>query len=87
MSKCEKLLAKAKGSTNNFRFADLCKLAECYGWDLKNQEGSHRIYKNAELDVTHGCRQTFQNENGKAKPYQVKQLLSAIEHLEVKNEK
>lgn len=82
MSKCEKLLSKAKESANNFRFADLCKLAECYGWTFKNQDGSHLIYKNANLDITQGCRQTFQNENGKAKPYQVRQLLNAIENLE-----
>lgn len=86
MSKCQKLLQKAKNSANNFRFVELCKLAECYGWILRNQEGSHLIYKNDQLEITQGCRQTFQNDNGKAVPYQVKQLLNAIEFLEENDE-
>jgi len=80
--RCQKLLQKAQNSANNFRFNDLCKLAECFGWKFKNQEGSHLIYKNDELDLIQGCRQNFQNKDGKAVLYQVRQLLKAIDLLD-----
>lgn len=59
------------------RFSELCQLAECYGFELARQRGSHRIYKKP------GRRElmNFQDDAGKAKEYQVKQLLSAIEEL------
>lgn len=64
------------------RFADLCSLAEGFGFVLKNQEGSHRSYKLA------GCKRmmNFQNDGGKAKPYQVKQLLAALREQELISE-
>lgn len=82
MSRCSKLLAKAQASAKNFRFEDLCKLAECFGWIATRQEGSHCMYENHALDLTLGRKQNFQSVNGEAKPYQVKQLLDAIENLE-----
>ncbi len=85
--RCQKLLQNAQNSANNFRFADLCKLAECFGWVKKNQEGSHIVYKNDALGRMQGCRLPFQNNNGKAVPYQVKQLLNAIEVLDKTNDK
>ena len=85
MSKCQKLLSKAKNSAKNFRFADLCKLAECYGWVFDRKDGSHTIYENSELDLTQGRMQNFQEVNGEAKQYQVKQLLAAIEFCKEKD--
>jgi len=85
MNKCQKLLSKAKTSAKNFRFADLCKLAECYGWVFVRQDSSHMIYENSELDLTQGRMQNFQEANGEAKPYQVKQLLVAIEFCKEKD--
>ena len=82
MSKCDKLLVKARASAKNLRFDDLCKLAECYGWVATRQDGSHCMYENDELDMTQGRMQNFQNVHGNAKPYQVKQLLNAIEVVE-----
>jgi hypothetical protein len=81
MGKCEKLLVKAKDSPANVSFTEVCRLAVCYGWYFCRQSGSHRIYENPELDVSQGRIQNFQNDKGMAKPYQVKQLLAAIENL------
>lgn len=39
------------------------------------------MYDNSQLDVSQGRFQNFQDDKGKAKPYQVKQLLAAIENL------
>lgn len=74
MSKYEKLFQKAQESPNNFRFDDLCSLAELVGFEFVRSEGSHKIYKHD----SYPNRMNFQNKDGKAKPYQVKQLLDFI---------
>ncbi len=74
MSK-DKLLTKAKSSTDNFKFNDLIKLAELCGFEKRRQKGSHVIIKHKAHDVL----MNFQNKGGQAKPYQVKQLLKSIE--------
>ncbi len=81
MDKCQKLLQKARRSPQNLRFDELCRLAECYGWVLIRQSGSHRLYENVRLAPEDRRMMNFQSDNGKAKPYQVKQLLTAIENL------
>lgn len=81
MKKCQRLLTKAKNSAANLRFGELCQLAECYGWIFVRQEGSHRIYENLKLDMNSGRMMNFQNDKGKAKAYQVRQPLSAIDNL------
>jgi hypothetical protein len=83
MTKCEKLFQKAISSPNNLRIEEVCKLAECYGWVFQRQEGtSHGVYMHPALGNTPGSLMNFQSKNGKAKPYQVRQLLNAIEVLE-----
>lgn len=80
MAKCDKLFEKAKNNPRGLRFAELEKLAECYGFRFDRQSAtSHRIYK-AE------GRPEFLNlqpgKGGKAKDYQVLQLLRLIEKIE-----
>ncbi|MEJ7577831.1 MAG: hypothetical protein WKF74_12610 [Pyrinomonadaceae bacterium] len=83
MSRCEKLLNKAKNAPHNLRFEELCKLAECHGWEFVRQDGtSHAQYMHPALGNSVGSLMNFQEKNGKAKRYQVKQLLDAIEALE-----
>lgn len=77
MAKCAKLLEKARRAPNNLRFDDLCKLAECYGFTLQRQEGSHCIYKHSELPRV----LTFPKCTGTVKPVYVRELLDAIEEL------
>lgn len=77
MSKCEALLAKARNNPSGLRFAELCALAECFGWTLDRTRGSHCVYKRVGIMQA----MNFQNFNGTAKPYQVNQLLRAIESL------
>jgi predicted RNA binding protein YcfA (HicA-like mRNA interferase family) len=76
MSSCDELLNKARNNPRNVRFEDLCKLAECYGYvKRKAKGGSHRVYSKPNTTQI----MNFQNASGKAKPYQVRQLLKAIE--------
>jgi predicted RNA binding protein YcfA (HicA-like mRNA interferase family) len=77
MSKCEVLLAKAQNNPSGLRFGELCALAECFGWALDRRRGSHCVYKR----VGEMRAMVFQNLKGSAKPYQVNQLLRAIDSL------
>jgi len=81
MAKCDKLLEKAENSPNNFSFSDICELAECWGFEFQRQSGSHVIYEHQELAIENTRLMNFQNVKGKAKPYQLRQLLKAITHL------
>ena len=79
MSRCNKLETKARRSPKNFPFESICKLAECNGFILDRQSGSHMIYEHpAYPDV----RMNFQKgRSGNAKPYQIRQLLAFIDEL------
>lgn len=76
MSKCSKAEEKARSSSSNLAFSDLCRLAECYGFVFRRQVGSHRIYTHP---LHPEARMNFQDDRGKAKPYQVQQLLDWID--------
>lgn len=64
------------------RFADLCKVCDHYFGQARQTSGSHRIYKTPWIGDP---RVNIQNSKGQAKTYQVKQVLKAIERLEVEN--
>jgi hypothetical protein len=77
MSTCEALLEKARNNPGGLRFAELCSLAECFGWVFNRVRGSHHIYKRS----AHIQAMNFQDFKGFAKAYQVKQLIRAIDSL------
>jgi predicted RNA binding protein YcfA (HicA-like mRNA interferase family) len=77
MKACGDLLAKARSSPSGLRFSELCVLAECFGWRFNRSRGSHHIYKR----TGYVQAMNFQDVGGKAKPYQVRQLLRAIDEL------
>ncbi|MBX9928485.1 MAG: type II toxin-antitoxin system HicA family toxin [Gemmatimonadaceae bacterium] len=78
MSDCDDLLSKARNNPQGVRFSDICALATCFGWVFDRASGSHHIYKKA----GHRIAMNFQDVRGMAKPYQVRQLLRAIDSLE-----
>ncbi|MGO8733731.1 MAG: type II toxin-antitoxin system HicA family toxin [Terriglobia bacterium] len=70
-----KLLEKALSSPANLRFGEVCALARAFGFHLSRVSGSHHIF--ARQDVRELVN--LQDVGGKAKPYQVKQLLDLVE--------
>ncbi len=74
MTKKEKLLKKAQNNPNGISFTDFVTLMEQAGWELDHQSGSHQIWYSK-----NGYRISVQNRNGKAKGYQVKQFLTALD--------
>ena len=61
------------------RFADLCKVCDYYFGKPRQSKSSHRVYKTPWFGDP---RVNIQNAKGKAKAYQVKQVLIAIGRLE-----
>lgn len=78
MGRKEKLLQKARNSPKSLKYKDLCKLAEYFGYEFRNQEGSHETYKHPKTKSMMNFQPT---KNGEAKPFQVKQLLAEIERF------
>jgi hypothetical protein len=81
MSGNDKILDQMRREPANIRFVDLQKICEAYFGKPRNHGGSHSIYK---TPWQGDPRVNIQNDKGKAKVYQVKQVLSAIERLGVK---
>jgi predicted RNA binding protein YcfA (HicA-like mRNA interferase family) len=71
----KKLLQKALSAPQNFRFNDMVKLAEAFGFRLSRKRGSHHIFVHPE--VTEFLN--LQEVQGKAKPYQIRQFLRLVE--------
>lgn len=64
------------------KFSELCKVCDFYFGDARQSGSSHRVYK---TPWRGDPRVNIQNSKGKAKAYQVWQVLKAIERLEVEN--
>ena len=82
MGQVKDILKQLKQNPANVRFSDLCKVCEYYFGKARQSGSSHRIYK---TPWQGDPRVNIQNSKGKAKAYQAKQVLKAIERLEVEN--
>jgi hypothetical protein len=77
VKRCADLLARARANPASLRFAEACTLAECHGWVPVRQRGSHRIFQRPGSAPL----LNLQDLRGMAKPYQVRQLLAAIDDV------
>jgi len=82
MSGVSKIVEEMKANPKGIRFSELQKVCVFYFGRARQSGTSHCIYKTPWLGDP---RVNIQNSKGKAKPYQVKQVLLAIEKMEVKN--
>jgi hypothetical protein len=73
------IVAKMRRNPKGVRFADLCKVCDHYFGKARRSGSSHRVYK---TPWAGDPRVNIQNAKGKAKPYQVRQVLLAIERVE-----
>jgi hypothetical protein len=80
MTKIDGILAQMKQNPKNVRFDDLCKVCENFFGKPRKSASSHRIYR---TPWRGDPRINIQNYKGKAKAYQAKQVLLALEKLEV----
>jgi hypothetical protein len=75
-------LKQFKNNSKDIKFSELCKVCDFYFGDARQSGSSHRVYK---TPWRGDPRVNIQNSKGKAKAYQVRQILKAIERLEVEN--
>lgn len=79
MSDLKKMLDKMRREPASVRFAELQKVCDHYFGAARQSGSSHAIYK---TPWPGDPRVNIQNAKGKAKPYQVRQVLQAIDKLE-----
>ena len=76
------IVAQMRENPKGVSFRDLCKVCDTYFGKPRQSGSSHRIYK---TPWPGDPRVNIQNAGGKAKPYQVRQVLAAIDRLESKS--
>ncbi|BBO93064.1 toxin HicA [Desulfosarcina ovata] len=80
MTKIGDLLIQMQRNPKDVRFSELCRICDHFFGEPRQKKSSHRIYK---TPWQGDPRVNIQNDKGKAKAYQVRQVLLAIEKLEV----
>ena len=82
MTSVSDLLVRMRLNPKGVSFTDLCKVCDKYFGKPRQSGSSHRVYK---TPWQGDPRVNIQNAGGKAKPYQVRQVLAAIDRLERKD--
>ena len=83
MADIEDILTQMKRNPKGIRFNDLSKVCEFFFGEPRQSGSSHKIFK---TPWQGDPRVNIQNSKGKAKPYQVRQVLKAVDRLEMTNE-
>lgn len=81
MAQIEKILEVMRREPGNVSFNDFKKVCESYFGKPRQSGSSHAIFK---TPWPGDPRVNIQNDKGKAKAYQVRQVLQAIEKLGMK---
>jgi predicted RNA binding protein YcfA (HicA-like mRNA interferase family) len=76
------LLAKALAGSKNMRFSEAAALAKAFGYRLSRTKGSHHIFVHPQIKELIN----LQEVGGKAKPYQIRQLLDIVERYNLRLE-
>ena len=80
MTEIESIVEKMRRTPKGVRFNELRKVCDHYFGPPRHSGGSHCVYK---TPWPGDPRVNIQNSKGKAKAYQVRQVMHAIEKLEV----
>lgn len=78
MTKLDKIEARARTAQQSISFDDAVALATSYFGEPRHGSGSHVVFT---TPWQGDPRINLQNKNGAAKPYQVRQLVKAIDQL------
>lgn len=80
MPSIDALLEKIRRNPKSVRFIELCKVCDHYFGKPRQRGTSHRVYR---TPWPGDPRVNIQSAKGKAKVYQVRQVLLAVDRLEV----
>ena len=78
MKKIEGIIKAARSNPAGIKFADICKVCDHYFGEPRQKGTSHRAYK---TPWQGDPRVNIQKKGSKAKGYQVKQVLKAIDRI------
>jgi hypothetical protein len=84
MANIDDIVASMRRNPSSVRFSELSRVCDYYFGTARHKGTSHRIYK---TPWSGDPRVNIQNSKGKAKEYQVKQVLLAIERMEYESKK
>ena len=79
MARVDNIVGEMRKNPKGTRFADACRVCDHYFGQPRQKGTSHRVYR---TPWQGDPRVNIQSAKGKAKAYQVKQVLKAIERLE-----
>lgn len=82
MTKIQDIINAMRNNSKGIAYNDLCKVCDHYFGEARQSGSSHRVYKTPWVGDP---RVNIQDDKGKAKSYQVRQVLKAIARLEVEN--
>jgi hypothetical protein len=82
VSNLKEILAQMRRNPQDVRFNELCKVCDHFFGVPRRGGTSHRVYR---TPWQGDPRVNIQNKKGKARAYQVKQVLKAIERLGLEN--
>lgn len=82
MTRKQKLLQKAINNPQNFRFSDMIKLVEVFGFRFSRRQGSHQVFVHPDVSELIN----LQKVKGQVKPYQVTQFLNLVERYNLELE-
>lgn len=78
MDKVDEIEKMMRGNPGNVRFTDLCRVCDHHFGMARQESTSHRVYK---TPWPGDPRVNIQDSKGKAKAYQVRQVIKAIDKL------
>lgn len=78
MASLDKIIQQMQTSPSAVKFNDLAKVCDHHFGEPRQQGTSHKVYR---MPWQGDPRVNIQNDHGKAKPYQVRQVLAAIAKL------
>jgi len=76
--RCDDIIRKARASPANLRFEEVIVLVKCLGFVHVRTRGSHHFFRLLGLVGTMNLQP---GRNGKAKAYQVRQVLRVVDDL------
>jgi hypothetical protein len=82
MGRIEDILAGMKRKPQDVRFSELCKICDHFFGKARQGGSSQKLYK---TPWQGDPRVNIQSNKGKARAYQVRQVLKAIEKLELEH--
>ncbi|QIM15511.1 toxin HicA [Leucobacter insecticola] len=78
MVRVEQIIEQMRKNPKGVRFSDLAKVCDEHFGEPRQRGTSHRVYR---MPWAGDPRVNIQDDKGKAKPYQVGQVLAAIDRL------